>query len=89
MAADPELALRIDPAQSTTTTGDSGRPGQHLFILVHGFGGRRYDLHLVQKTIAYEHPKAMFMHSASNEGKTDGSLAQMGSNLASEINKFI
>jgi len=60
-----------------------------LFILVHGFGGRRFDLHLIQKIIAYEHPKALFMHSGSNEGKTDGNLDGMGQNLAQEVIGFI
>ena len=62
---------------------------RHLYILVHGFGGSKFDLHLIQKVIAYQNPRAMFMHSGSNEGKTDGDIGKMGVNLSQEVLTFI
>ena len=57
--------------------------------MVHGLGGRRYDLILIQRVIAYQNPTALFMHSGANQGKTDGDLALMGQALANEVQQFL
>lgn len=58
-------------------------------MLAHGFGGSKFDLHLVQKVIAYSQPKAIFLHSGANEGKTDTEIGIMGKRLSQEVLTFI
>ena len=58
-------------------------------MLAHGFGGSQFDLHLVQKVIAYSQPRAMFMHSGANEGKTDVEISTMGKRLSQEVITYI
>ena len=62
---------------------------KHLFVMAHGFGGRKFDLHLMQKVIAMEQPAAHFMHSEANQGKTDGDIKEMGTRLAQEVLLYI
>ena len=57
--------------------------------MAHGFGGSKFDLHLVQKVIAYSQPRALFMHSGANEGNMNVEIGIMGQRLSQEIISFI
>jgi pimeloyl-ACP methyl ester carboxylesterase len=62
---------------------------RHLIILVHGYLGSSIDVKMLQDTISNIFPKGLFLLSRCNEGKTDGSILEMGGRLAEEVKEFI
>ena len=44
---------------------------------------------LIKNSISIVHPEGIFLIAKSNEGKTEGSIWDMGANLAKEVTDFI
>jgi triacylglycerol esterase/lipase EstA (alpha/beta hydrolase family) len=63
--------------------------GAHLFVLVHGFQASARDMQLFKTNLFELLPKAQFLVSRSNEGKTDKSIEILGHNLAKEILTYV
>lgn len=63
--------------------------GRHVFVLVHGYQGNSYDMHLFRNVLQVHYPDAAFLCSASNEGATDSSIDDMASRLAREVADFV
>ena len=84
---------RTQPYANVGAGGGSGTQGIHLFVLVHGFHGNSFDLRGMRNQLALMLPdkiSARFLLSASNEQHTAVcSFAQLGDNLAREIDAFI
>ena len=65
-------------------------PGQkHVFVLVHGFQGRSFDVHLLKHAICVANPDALVLASTANERNTDGDLQEMGLKLAEEVKVYL
>ena len=75
-------AVPAVPKEEITTYKD-------VFILVHGFQGRAYDVHLLKQAIVLVNPDAVVLSSSSNETSTEGDITAMGLKLASEVRTFI
>jgi hypothetical protein len=58
-------------------------------VLVHGFQGNSYDLRLIKDNLTLFNPDALYLCSRANEEQTDGNIAEMGRNLASEVTHFV
>ena len=65
--------------------------GSHkdVFVLVHGFQGRSYDVHLLKQAIGLANPDSLVLSSIANESRTEGDIAEMGLKLAIEVRAFI
>ena len=61
----------------------------HLFVMVHGFLGRSIDLKLFKDSISSFNPKAVFLMSKANEGKSHNDIEDMGKRLACEIMTYL
>ena len=46
-------------------------PGQHVFVLVHGYQGNSWDMRLFKNRLALMFPKALFLLSSANETSTE------------------
>ncbi|CAG9336161.1 unnamed protein product [Blepharisma stoltei] len=64
-------------------------PKTHLFILVHGFMGSYYDMKIIKDTLSLFLPNSSFFSSRANEGKTEGSIFDMGYQLAMEVKSIL
>eukprot|EP00826_Nyctotherus_ovalis_P002165 TRINITY_DN1040_c0_g1_i9.p1 TRINITY_DN1040_c0_g1~~TRINITY_DN1040_c0_g1_i9.p1 ORF type:complete len:646 (-),score=185.78 TRINITY_DN1040_c0_g1_i9:77-2014(-) len=60
-----------------------------LLVLVHGFEGSSYDVRLMRNVLLFRVPKLQTICSAANEGKTEGSIQEMGDRLAKEVMEYI
>eukprot|EP00301_Raphidiophrys_heterophryoidea_P003858 c11725_g1_i2.p1 GENE.c11725_g1_i2~~c11725_g1_i2.p1 ORF type:complete len:433 (-),score=101.95 c11725_g1_i2:73-1371(-) len=78
-------------SQSPLVSGSSrlGMTSRHLVVCVHGFGGNSFDLRQLSNYISLQQPRVLFMHSSSNEKKTNDSIQDMGERLAKEIIGFV
>lgn len=63
--------------------------GFHLFVFVHGFQASSLDLRTFKNIASAYMPNALFLCSKTNEDNTEGSIEQMGLNLANEVSKYI
>ena len=90
---DKELAAKIDPTGGLGTEIEyQSKPtynGMHLFVMAHGFQGSSYDMRILKNAIAIALPEALFLQSTSNEGHTDGDIAEMGFRLSQEVLQYI
>ena len=62
---------------------------KHLFVLVHGFQGRSFDVHLLKHAISLANPEAIILASNSNENNTEGDIFDMGEKLAAEVKAYV
>ena len=62
---------------------------KHVFVLVHGFQGRSFDVHLLKHAICVFNPDALVLASAANERNTEGDLQEMGVKLADEVKNYL
>lgn len=62
---------------------------KYLFVLVHGFQGRSFDVHLLKHAISLVNPDAMILASNANENNTEGDIFDMGEKLAAEVKAYI
>uniref|UniRef100_A0A7N0RGB8 DUF676 domain-containing protein n=1 Tax=Kalanchoe fedtschenkoi TaxID=63787 RepID=A0A7N0RGB8_KALFE len=60
-----------------------------IVVFVHGFQGHHLDLRLVRNQWLLIDPKAEFLLSEANEGKTSGDFQDMGLRLAQEVITFV
>lgn len=84
---DRELAEKIDPtggigAEDVEFQASPQYQGLHLFIMQHGFQGSSFDMRTMKNAIAIALPEAIFLQATSNEGQTDGDIAEMGYRLS-------
>lgn len=77
------------PYWFTTRMAPEYRETTHLFVLVHGFMGTTYDMKFVRDTLSLLLPHTVFLTSRTNEGRTEGSIDQMGERLAAEVLEFL
>ena len=92
VSLDPESTRRLRAATQLLATPPprmSGSEGIHVFVFVHGFQGNSYDLRLYKAFLGIMNPKAEMLLSSANESNTLGDIAQMGQNLAEEVDKFL
>lgn len=61
----------------------------HLFVFVHGFQGNSFDMRLIKNHMMLLYPECLFLLSTANEGRTEGNIAEMGSDLAKEIHTYV
>ncbi|KAL9682412.1 hypothetical protein QQ045_014210 [Rhodiola kirilowii] len=60
-----------------------------IVVFVHGFQGHHLDLRLLRNQWLLIDPKAEFLLSEANEGKTSGDFEDMGLRLAQEVIAFV
>lgn len=58
-------------------------------MFVHGFQASSLDMRSLKNYVALTLPNVMCLSSSANEDLTDGSIADMGSRLASEVKRYI
>lgn len=75
-------------AQLEARTGKSSGEDS-LLVLVHGFEGSSYDVRLMRNVLLFRVPRLQIVCSAANEGKTEGSIQEMGDRLAKEVMECI
>lgn len=63
--------------------------GIHLIVFVHGFQASGLDMMIFKNHVQLYNPKVICYSSTANEDATEGSIEQMGKNLAKEIKKYI
>jgi len=80
----------VDESIDPISLPDRCFPGQkHVFVLVHGFQGRSFDVHLLKHAICIANPDALVLASAANERNTEGDLEAMGVKLAEEVKAYL
>ena len=62
---------------------------KHVFVLVHGFQGRPYDVHLLKQAISMANSDALVLSSCCNEKRTEGCVVGLGERLANEVRTFV
>ena len=67
----------------------SGFKDISIVVLVHGFKGSSYDMHLIKGYISQIYPQTKLLVSKSNEKSSDASILQQGENLAAEVKSFL
>jgi hypothetical protein len=60
-----------------------------LFVFVHGFQASSFDMRALKNYVSLLLPGVYTLCSTANEDLTEGSIEDMGNNLASEVIKFI
>ncbi len=63
--------------------------GVHLIVFVHGFQASGLDMRIFKNHVQLNNPKVICYSSTANENSTEGSIEQMGKNLAKEVKKYI
>ena len=78
-----------EPVFETVPPKESHDSEKYLFVLVHGFQGRAFDVHLLKHAISLVNPDAMILASNANENNTEGDIFDMGEKLAAEVKAYI
>jgi len=91
MTAAPSPRSSSDEEGADLPAAPKNSIGTHkdVFVLVHGFQGRSYDVHLLKQAIGLANPDSLVLSSSANETRTEGDIAEMGLKLASEVRSFI
>ncbi|GAB5361246.1 hypothetical protein AAMO2058_000697000 [Amorphochlora amoebiformis] len=84
-----ELAKAVAAAQADEDEDEVGEEAKHIIVFVHGYQGNSWDMRLFKNHLALIFPDHLFLLSGSNEGHTEGDIADMGQRLAVEIVEFI
>ena len=87
---DPAAARSVDASPHLAAVQQLRQHGgRHAFVLVHGYQGNSYDMHLFRNVLAVHYSDAAFLCSVSNEGMTDTSIDDMAARLAREVADFV